>query len=158
MDGGAIAAAVIFSVFALAGAWLDLRTQRIPNRLNAAFLLAGLIVVLVVFGWLIALWALAHFALALAAAMIIYAAGLWGGGDAKFYAAAAAWFPLTQGIALAVCVALAGLVLLLGMAISAALNKRKLTRKTDTPYGVAIALGGIAVQLFTLSGSLPAPG
>ncbi|MEP6867711.1 MAG: hypothetical protein ABJA20_04280 [Novosphingobium sp.] len=50
---------------------------------------------------------------ALVAGMILFAMQVVGGGDAKFYAALAAWMPLAFSGALAITIALAGFVLLI---------------------------------------------
>ncbi|WP_066553616.1 A24 family peptidase [Croceicoccus bisphenolivorans] len=148
MNTPAVALAAIFTLFALTGAIFDIRTRRIPNWLNAAFLVAGLVLVLALGGWQDALSGFGHFAGALVVAMIIFALKLWGGGDAKFYAAMAAWFPITEALGLFVSIAVAGLFVALAWLLIAKFTGRKLKRGDKVmPYGVAIAAGGIIMQL-----------
>lgn len=144
-----------FVIFALTGAIYDIRTRRIPNWLNGAFLVTGLVLILVLVGWQAALSGLGHFVIALLASMAIFAMKMWGGGDAKFYAAMAAWFPLAAGIGLFVSIALAGLIVALVWLAMAKFRGQKLKRGDKVmPYGVAIALGGIVTQLFRPDGGL----
>lgn len=148
MNNSAIALAAIFTLFALAGAGYDIRTRRIPNWLNAAFMVVGIVLALVLVDWQTALSGLGHFAGALVVAMIIFALKLWGGGDAKFYAASAAWFPVTEALGLFVSIALAGLLVAIVWIVIYKLTGRKIKRGDKVmPYGVAIALGGIVMQL-----------
>lgn len=147
--------AAAFVLFALTGAIYDIRTRRIPNWLNAAFVVTGLVLILVLVDWQTALSGLAHFAIALIVSMAIFAMKMWGGGDAKFYAAMAAWFPLAAGIGLFVSIALAGLIVALIWLAMAKFRGQKLKRGDKVmPYGVAIALGGIVTQLFRPDGGL----
>lgn len=148
MNTHAAALAAIFTLFALTGAIYDIATRRIPNWLNAAFLVTGLILVTLLSGWQTGLSGLGHFAGALVVAMGIFALKLWGGGDAKFYAASAAWFPIHEALGLFVSIALAGLLVAIGWLVFFKLSGRKLKRGDKVmPYGVAIALGGIVMQL-----------
>lgn len=147
MNTPAVVLAAIFTLFALTGAIYDIRTRRIPNWLNAAFLVAGLVLTLVLFGWQDALMGLGHFAGALVVAMIIFALRLWGGGDAKFYAASAAWFPIAEALGLFVSIALAGLIVAIVWLIIFKVTGRKVKKGEKVmPYGVAIAVGGILMQ------------
>ena len=152
MNNTAVALAAIFTLCALFGAFSDIRTRRIPNWFNAAFAVAGLLLVTILLGWQTGLSALGHFAGALIVAMGIFAAKLWGGGDAKFYAASAAWFPIGEALGLFVSIALAGLLVAIVWLIIFKLRGQKI-RKGDKvmPYGVAIALGGILMQLSAAS-------
>lgn len=148
MNTSIVVLVTIFTLFALTGAIFDIRSRRIPNWLNAAFLVTGLVLVLFLVGWQEALSGLGHFAGALVVAMIIFALKLWGGGDAKFYAAMAAWFPVTEALGLFVSIALAGLIVALVWLALAKLSGQKLKRGDKVmPYGVAIAAGGIIMQL-----------
>lgn len=148
MNTAAVALAAIFTIFALVGAVSDIRTRRIPNWLNAAMLVAGLVLVTALNGWQLGLSSLGHFAGALVVAMIIFAMKLWGGGDAKFYAASAAWFPISEALGLFVSIALAGLVVAIVWLVIFKVTKRKISKGDKVmPYGVAIAAGGIIMQL-----------
>jgi len=143
----AVVLAAIFTLFALTGAIFDIRFRRIPNWLNAAFLVTGLVLVFVLSGWQDALMGLGHFAGALVAAMLIFALKLWGGGDAKFYAASAAWFPIQEALGLFVSIAMAGLIVAIVWLIIFKLSGRKVSKGEKVmPYGVAIAAGGILMM------------
>ncbi|AKM11561.1 hypothetical protein AB433_05370 [Croceicoccus naphthovorans] len=145
----------MFIVFALTGAVYDIRERRIPNWLNAAMLVTGLVLVTALTGWQDGLSALGHFAAALVGAMVIFALKLWGGGDAKFYAASAGWFPIKAALGLFVSVAAAGLIVAIVWLLFYKLTGRKLKRGDKVmPYGVAIAAGGIIMMLFRPDGGL----
>lgn len=147
----------VFSILALIGAGMDLRKQIIPNWLNLTILVTGLIAVPLVFGWAILLWGLLHFVAALAIGVALFAVGVWGGGDAKFFAVCALWIPAWQTVAYLVGLALAGLLLLIAWYFWSRARSTKLTAKSPLPYGVAIALGGIfAIVSNPLLGVWPA--
>lgn len=154
-----IGAGVALAAIAVTGAWLDMRFRRLPNRLCAVGLLAGLSFGLAAggAGWM-GMSAL-HAGLALLAGMALFALGILGGGDAKYYAALAAWFPLGHAFLLMGTVSLTGLLLLVAWL---ALRKRAASggraQEADgafrkLPYGVAIGAG--AVLAFSLQ---PLPG
>ena len=147
MSAVPIAAAVLFVCLATVGAYLDARTRTIPNALNAAMAICGLAAVWLAAGGNAGALAAAHLAVALVLGMVIYALGMWGGGDAKFYAAAAAWFELTDAFRLVLSISLAGLVLVIGWFATRRFRGRaEGARSRDLPYGVAIAAGGIALM------------
>jgi len=146
------AAYIAFAVLlgcCLVAAWTDLTQRRIPNWLCAITAVAGLVAAVALdFSW----WNLGshalHMVLALLGGMALFATGIFGGGDAKFYAAAAAWFPLGLAVLLLIDVALCGLVLLVlwftwrrikGLPI----RKTKGTGFDGLPYGIAIGAGAI---------------
>jgi prepilin peptidase CpaA len=136
------------AVLAAAGAFLDIRTRRLPN-----WLCAGL-AVLAAAGLALSQGSDAlpsaglHALIALVAGMLLFRAGMIGGGDAKFYAAAACGIPLSQALPLLGWTSAAGLVLWLAMLTARSIAKRSLALKGwDLPYGVAIFAGFAAVQL-----------
>jgi prepilin peptidase CpaA len=139
---------LMFAVLALAGAVSDLRSRRIPNALSAAIAICGIIATWISGGGDATLSALGHLVVALAIGMAIYALGMWGGGDAKFYAATAAWFTLAEFWALVLAISLAGLALLVVWFTFRRLLKLQLERgrRGELPYGVAIAAGGISIM------------
>ena len=141
---------LLFAALALYGAYSDVRTRTIPNALNALMAIAGLAALWFSSGATAAAHGLAHLAIALAAGMLIYALGMWGGGDAKFYAASAAWFQVWDFPRLALSIAIAGLVLLIVWFGARQLRGTAKQDKKELPYGVAIAVGGIAVFGFRL--------
>lgn len=128
-------------------AWTDVHQRRIPNWVSGVTLLAGLGATFAQGGWPTMGWAAAHMALALVVGMALTAARWVGAGDAKFYAAIAAWLPLQLGLWLLVSVALAGLVLLLLFLM----KRRGRVARTSAeqsdfdklPYGLAIGIGGL---------------
>lgn len=132
----------------LTAGWLDLKYRRIPNWLCAMTALAGLGYA----AWSAGLPPLGshalHLAIALAVGIGLFALGIVGGGDAKFYAAVAGWFALGQAIALAVTVSLVGLVLLFvwfgwRRLAGKPVRVRGGTAFDSLPYGIAIAGGGL---------------
>lgn len=132
--------------FAAAGAVWDIRARRIPNWVCLLLAVAALAYAWGATGQSGLLWGAAHAAIALAVGVVLFAWGVIGGGDAKFYAAAALAIPLPQGLALLGWTSVAGLVLLtiivIGNRLFAKIRKSlKQLRKMEIPYGVAIAAG-----------------
>ena len=145
---------LLFATFALYGAYSDIRFRTIPNVLNILMAAIGLGVLWYVSGGTAAALGLAHFAVALVAGMLLYALCMWGGGDAKFYAATAAWFELWDFPRLAIGIALAGLLLLIvWFGIGQIRRSPKQDKKSkELPYGVAIAIGGVGTLAWGLVG------
>ena len=143
---GPIIAAALFACLAAAGAWMDARSRTIPNLLNAGMAICGLAAVWLTMGASSAGLAAAHMALALILGMIVYALGMWGGGDAKFYAAVAAWFELTDAFRLILAISLAGLLLVIGWFVTKRFRRssEEIKQRGQLPYGVAIAAGAVA--------------
>lgn len=140
-------------VLGLTACWLDWRHRRIPNWLCGILALAGLVVAAVTGGVTPLLLHAAHAFAALLVGMVLFRLGVFGGGDAKFYAAVAAWFPLALGARLAAYVGLAGLGVLIIWFISRRLTGKKIRPSNPTihdelPYGFAITFGAFAA-LFT---------
>lgn len=137
----------IFSFLLLAGlagfgAWTDITKRHLSNWLCVATLAAGL--VLAGYDGTPAEFFshLGHFAIALAIGLALFAGGVWGGGDGKFYASVAAWFPIGGFFNLMFAISMVGLVMLAIMVVK---KRGKLLRKDSkgVPYGVAIGLGGL---------------
>ena len=143
--------ALCLSALCLAGAASDLWSRRLPNWLCAAAWVAGLGFVVADGGTAAAVSPFIHSILALIGGMVLFRFGMIGGGDAKYYAALAAWFALDRAILLLLCVALAGAVLVVMMLLVGTIRRqnRNDRRRTmsELPYGVAIA-GGAAVTWF----------
>jgi len=95
-----------------------------------------------------------HAGLALAGGMGLFALGVLGGGDAKFYAASALSLPLAKALPMLVLTALSGLVLLVVMVLARRFFARAgysfaELRKVELPYGVAIASGlGLTLLMY----------
>ena len=136
---------LLFAALALYGAYSDIRFRTIPNVFNALMAIVGLGATWFAHGIPGVGFSLAHLAVALAAGLALYALGVWGGGDAKFYAASAAWFELGDFPLLALSIALSGLIVLIVWFGGRQVRKpaRRDRGKKELPYGVAIALGGI---------------
>ena len=149
-----IVATSLLALCALMGAWLDVASRRLPNWLCLLTALAGLAVAFAQDGTGILPSHAGHSAIALVVGMILFRIGWIGGGDAKFYAACAAWFPLGSALYLLGAVSLAGLAV-----VTLWLTYRQVTRarlrKGDgafamVPYGLAVAIGAVALKAWTL--------
>ena len=137
----------LLAILVTYASWTDVKQRRIPNWVSAVTLVAGLSAAFAVGGIEQLGWSAAHFAVALVAGMILTAFRWIGAGDAKFYAAIAAWLPIQLGLWLLVSVALAGLVLLVAFSMK---RRGRITRTSagqsdfdKLPYGIAIGLGGL---------------
>lgn len=139
------------AAIAAAGAFLDIKDQRLPNWLCGALALAALGGLALSEGAAQLPWALLHAGIALVVGMLLFRLGAIGGGDAKFYAAAACAIPASPvagPLALLGWTSAAGLALLIAMAIGRRLLGRSVfQRGWAVPYGVAIA-AGLWIALF----------
>lgn len=150
-----VAAGLWLGALALTGGYLDLRWRRLPNWLALVSLVSGLGWGVALAGWPAAPPALLHGLLALLVGIGLFALGGFGGGDAKFYAALATWFPLRDGPLLLATVSITGLlVLALWFAWKATLpaNRRRQAKGTafdGVPYGIAIGIGAIITFALT---------
>lgn len=129
------------------GSFSDIKWRRLPNWLSLALLVYGLVWAAIGDGGLTSLgWHSAHAGAALVVGMALFATGVIGGGDAKFYTGTAANFALQQGVALLLWVSVIGFIaILLWVALKRLPPFSRRIRKGDFakfPYGVAIALGG----------------
>lgn len=139
---------VLLAAACMAAAALDIFQRRIPNLLCLATAALGLI-----YAWYSGgLSGVAsnggHALLALLIGIGLFAARIVGGGDAKFYAAAALWFPLSEGLRLLMGVSIAGIVAVLTWIIVRRMLRRPWRDRNGDPfarfpYGVAIALGTV---------------
>ena len=135
------------------GALLDVVTRKLPNWLCLVMLLAGL-----GFGYALDGWSglglhAAHAALALGLGFLLFNWGVFGGGDGKFYAASAAFFPVTQMLTLFIAITFAGFILAViwfGAKRGFKVNQRKKDDFAKLPYGVAIGLGSVALAVYLL--------
>jgi prepilin peptidase CpaA len=124
---------------------IDMRTFTISNRLNLAVALGA-----PVYWMSIALAPWPGMAVQLAAGGIVFAllagafyVGMMGGGDVKLAAALALWFPPAGTIKFLVFMSVAGGVLTLGILAWHRAQRRE--GRPQIPYGVAIAVGGLAI-------------
>jgi prepilin peptidase CpaA len=152
---GVLAAIGLFFVIGLLDAALsDLRRFRIPNR-APLLLVAGFVPAALVAGFAWQDW-LIHLGVGLAFFVIgalLFARGVWGGGDAKLLPAATLWLGLGGLPRFLIIMALTGGLL----AVLALLSRRvvlgpagavrawgqRLAESGHVPYGVAIAAGGL---------------
>jgi prepilin peptidase CpaA len=130
------------------GAFLDFKERRLPNWLCAVLALAASSGLALSEGVELLPWALLHATIAIAIGMALFALGVIGGGDAKFYAAVALAVPATSiagPMALLGWTSVAGLLLLVGMMVWRRTRKRPATQGLlkgwAVPYGFAIACG-----------------
>ncbi len=132
-------------VVAAAGTVWDVRKRRIPNLLCVGMALVAFCYALVSFGLVQAGSAALHGVAALLVGMLLFRFALIGGGDAKFYAAAAFGVPLNQALLLLGWTSIAGLLLLLVMVAmrmgGMSIGPRDAHGRVLVPYGVAIGLG-----------------
>ena len=146
----AIAGTVVLAVCAALGTWLDVVSRRLPNWLCLVTAIAGIGFTLAAGGAISAALAAAHSIAGLIVGMVLFRLGMIGGGDAKFYAACAAWFPIKAGLIVLAAVSLAGLVIVGGW-----FGYRRLSGPRPNsgdkfgmvPYGAAIAVGAVAARL-----------
>ena len=135
----------LLALLLVAAAIIDVRTFTISNRLNVVVALLAL-----VYWWSVGLplWPDAAIQLAVAAgvfallAMAFYV-GMMGGGDVKLAAALALWFSPESTLRFLVYMSLAGG--LLTLVVLAVHRLRKKEGRPQIPYGVAIAIGGLAI-------------
>ena len=132
------------AALAVTGAVMDVRTRRIPNWLVIALALAAACGVGVSLGWSALGSSAIHALIALLVGMGLFAIGAIGGGDAKFYSAAAFGVPLGGALEMLGYVALAGFVAVLAMLIWYRGFKTMAGKKRVSwtlPYGLPICCG-----------------
>ena len=134
----------ILALLLAVAAVIDVRTFTISNRLNLAVALLAPVY------WSAALLGPGDIILQVAAAVVVFIlfagafyAGMMGGGDVKLAAALALWFPPYATIKLLVIMSFAGGLLTLGVLGWHRWRGRE--GRPEIPYGVAIAVGGLAI-------------
>jgi prepilin peptidase CpaA len=145
----AIAALVVTGSYAV---WSDVRSRRLPNLLCLLVGLLGLAHSLFFGGLGMAGSGLAHGAAALVVGALLFGFGIVGGGDAKYYAASAIWYPIDQAASLLFYVSVTGLILFAAWFAMRRLRGIKILKSATSdsdkfPYGVAIAIGSLAVTI-----------
>lgn len=145
---------LMVAVLAIAaiGAAIDVARRLLPNILCAVLAIAA-----IAFSWAnLGFSGLAspaiHAAISLGVGVALFAMGVVGGGDAKFYAAGAFAVPLGKALTMLLWTVFGGLALLIVMAVwnlVSSRGKRSVAemRKMQLPYGVAIAIGLAAALL-----------
>lgn len=132
------------------GAYSDVVTRRLPNWLALALLVTGIAHAYISTGnFTDTGMHAAHAGIALVAGLPLFATGILGGGDVKFYTGLASWFPLTMGPDLLIRVALLGGIFTLLWLVIRRVQPRNSDQKntvfTKFPYGIAIAAGGMVM-------------
>jgi prepilin peptidase CpaA len=155
----------LFVGLLIAAALSDIFTYRIPNWLTA-LIAAAFPVAAFASGMPVehALWSVLATGLMLLLGFALFAAGLFGGGDAKLMAAATLWLGWDHGLPFLVYTGLAGGALAIaylawslvqshieiaGRGENVPLMRRLLALKPDLPYGVALAAGACTTLPFT---------
>ncbi len=141
----------VMAVLCVTAAWLDISARRLPNWLSGLTATAGLLAGAWLAGLPAAGSAAIHAAIALIAGMLLFRIKFIGGGDAKFYAAIACWFPLGEAPALLGFTSIAGFFMALFFIFrgtrQGAMTRSEKARQKNVPYGVAIAAGAMAAML-----------
>ena len=135
----------ILALLLVVAAVTDIRTYTISNRLNLA------VALLAPFYWWsvgIPLWPDVAIQLALGAGVFMllalaFYAGMMGGGDVKLAAAVALWLSPVSTLKFLVFMSVAGGLLTLVMLVLHRLRGKP--GRPEIPYGVAIAVGGLAI-------------
>jgi prepilin peptidase CpaA len=147
MFNGAFTELLLITLAALlvVAAVIDVRTFTISNRLNLA---VALLAPLYWVSCSLAPWP--GIAVQMAAATTVFIllagafyAGMMGGGDVKLAAALALWFPPAVTVKFLVFMSLAGGALTLILVVWHRVKQRE--GRPEIPYGVAIAIGALAV-------------
>jgi prepilin peptidase CpaA len=127
------------------GAILDARYRLLPNWLCSVLAIAAVGGLALVEGTRAIPWALLHASIALIVGMVLFRFRIIGGGDAKFYAAAACAVPFGEALYFLGWTSAAGVVLLLVMIVGRRLmpstRGTPILRGWEVPYGVAIFAG-----------------
>lgn len=139
----------------------DLRSLRISNMISLATLAAAVALLLFVRSDAGPWWQhLASFTIMLAIGFGLFSVGWIGGGDAKFAAAAAALFDLSELAYYVLATTLAGalvtivLMLLRRLSLGGNSSWKGLARGRSIPYGVAIAIGAAIVSAQVIASPL----
>jgi prepilin peptidase CpaA len=124
----------------------DLNHRRIPNQLVLALLMAGIARIILAqaggAGYVEAAMDAAMALTVFSIGAVLFHFRLLGGGDVKLMAAGALWFGSAAFMTFLGVTALAGGGLAVGFMIWTMMSKAR--RAPSLPYGVAIAVGGIA--------------
>ena len=137
----------LLALILVVAAVIDVRTFTISNRLNLTVALLA-----PVYWWAahLPLWPDIGLQVAVAAGVfallaVAFYAGMMGGGDVKLAAALALWFSPMSTMRFLIFMSIAGgLLTLVVMTIH---RLRKKPGKPEIPYGVAIAVGGLAILI-----------
>ena len=135
----------VLAILLVVAAVIDVRTFTISNWLNGAVALMAPL-----YWWSIGLplWPDAAIQGAVAAAVFVVLAatfylGMMGGGDVKLAAALALWFSPIGTLRFLVFMSIAGGILTVVVMVAHRLRSKE--GKPEIPYGVAIAIGALAI-------------
>ena len=127
------------------GAVLDAKDRQLPNWLCGVLALVAAGGLALSEGTEAFPWALLHASVALVIGMALFRFRIIGGGDAKFYAAAACAIPSGDALRFLGWTSAAGMVLLLAMVIGRRIlpstRGTPVLRGWEVPYGIAIFAG-----------------
>jgi len=135
---------VLLACAVIAAAIEDALRYRISN-VTTLLVIAGAICAAIIEGPSWSLWHnLVVFAAILAIGTAAFAAGLFGGGDVKLFAAVGFWVNLQAAFSLILLIFLSGgIVAVAYLAARAFRNTGQTSRERRVPYGVAIAVGSL---------------
>lgn len=143
---------VILAILLLAAAAEDAWRLRISNITSGGVLLVGILAIMIA-GPQVILWQnIVVLCAILAVGTALFAAGHFGGGDVKLFAAVGFWFSLKSSLILISAIFLAGgalALIVLGLRLTRRKSDNKARSKNQVPYGVAIAAGA-AFALFAV--------
>lgn len=142
----------ILAATGIYAAWSDVRYRRLSNRLVALTAACGVALTFAASGLAATGSNLLHAAAVVLIGLPLFAWRLIGGGDVKYYAAVAAWFPLDQGFRLLAFVSLVGMLLAAGWlawrwALGGPDRPTEIPQADKVPFGIAIACGGLLTAL-----------
>jgi prepilin peptidase CpaA len=148
------AAIGLYVVALIAAGASDLTRYEIPNGLSAA-LIGAFALLLPSLPLTVLAEHLSAGLAVLVGAFLLFAVGLWGGGDAKLVAAASVWIGWRELAAFLLLTALLGAILALALLLARRLlagragqhrwYSRLLSPSEGVPYGVAIAAAALAL-------------
>lgn len=137
----------LLALILVVAAVIDVRTFTISNRLNLTVALLA-----PVYWWAahLPLWPDIGMQVAVAVGVfallaVAFYAGMMGGGDVKLAAALALWFSPASTLTFLIYMSIAGG--LLTLVVLTIHRVRKKPGKPEIPYGVAIAVGGLAILI-----------
>lgn len=139
---------VLFGLAMVAAAIEDGARLRISN-VTSLLVIVGAVAAAIIEGPSLVLWQnVVVFIAILLLGTAAFSAGWLGGGDVKLFAAAGLWFDLSSAIWFVALTFLAGGVVAVGYLASRPFRRRaKSSKHTRVPYGIAIALGALAMVL-----------
>ncbi|NUT00967.1 MAG: peptidase [Sphingomonas sp.] len=137
----------LLALILVVAAIIDVRTFTISNRLNLAVASMAPL-----YWWSagLPLWPDIGQQVIVAVAVFVllagaFYAGMMGGGDVKLAAALALWFSPMSSVRFLIFMSIAGGLLTLVIVMIHRIKKK--TGKPEVPYGVAIAVGGLAILI-----------